>query len=290
MSQVDFDEFGCRDRQSLLLDWRNDDHRQLSDCEVVINNGAKKYSIHLEVACCSSKFFFKVASGSSSLEIPEVRHAPAVPSPAGELQIKTQDGATTMIGSAAGTLLDLKQQVRQLHSIPESQQRIFMRQGQGEQKELDEEWRTLSSCGVKRGDTLLLVLREPWQRTDATTKTVHLTLADGCVSCLEGVLDYMYWHHRDPRAPNPLPEDLSPEAALGTFWLAGRLEMAGLEQQVAARLEAAVGPHNAHLYLEPAVRLGFVKVRDAAMRLAAAGLEGLPAGACDGLPLDAESG
>ncbi len=81
----------------------------------------------------------------------------------------------------------------------------------------------MANYGVKRGDTVMLVVREPWQRTEAAdgghgrTTTVHLAalaLPEACVGALEAVLDYVYGFHRDPRAEHALPE-LSAEVALG---------------------------------------------------------------------------
>jgi hypothetical protein len=121
---------------------------------------------------------------------------------------------------------------------------------------------------------------------DGQSKAVHLTLPEACVGTFEMVLDYLYRFHRDPRTELALP-DLSADAALGALWLAGRLEMTGLQQQLAEHLQRAVTKRSAHAYLPAAVRLGLDKVRAAAMRRAAAGLAGMPAGACDGLPLEA---
>ena len=187
---------------------------------------------------------------------------------------------------------DLKEQVIKTLGISEERQRLFYRRAQGSEVELDEGWRTLASNGVKRGDTVLLVVREPWQRTepadagDGETTTVRLTLPEACVGVFEAVLDYMYGFHRDPRAEHALP-DLSAESAVGALWLAGRLEMAELQERVVEHLRRAVTAQSAAAYVSAAVRLGLVKVREAAMRVAAAGLGEMAAGACDGLPLEA---
>jgi hypothetical protein len=192
------------------------------------------------------------------------------------VQLKTQDGVTTRIGRVTDTVSDLKGQVNKALGISEQRQRLFYRKAQGSEVELDEDWRSLTGCGVKRGDTLMLVVREPWQRTemdndDAQTTTVRLTLPEACVGVFEAVLDFMYRFHRDPLAEHTLP-DLSAESALGALWLAGRLEMAELQEQVVEHLQEAVTEQSAPAYLAVAVRLGLVKVREAAMRLAAAGL------------------
>ncbi len=52
-------------------------------------------------------------------------------------------------------------------------------------------------------------------------------------------------------------------------------------------LWGAVTAQSAPAYVLVAGRLGLVKVREAAMRVAAAGLGKIAAGACDGLPLEA---
>ncbi len=138
----------------------------------------------------------------------------------------------------------------------------------------------------------MLVVREPWLRiesgtaSEGQTMTLHFTLPEACVGIFDAVLDYMYLFYRDPRAEHKLP-DLTEESALGALWLAGRLEIRWLQEQVVEHLQGAVTAQNAHAYLLVAVRLGMGKVREAAMRLAAAGLAGLAAGACDRLPLEA---
>jgi hypothetical protein len=287
---MDFDEFNYLDRKRSPLDWRDPLPICASDCKVIINGGAKEYSIHLEVACRSSKFFFKVAAGISQ---PAENTPPLVPPASdGDVQLKMQDGTTARIGRVTGTLMELKEQVNKTLGISGHRQRLFYRKAQGADVELDEDWRTMTSYGVKRGDTVMLVVREPWQRTETAdsgkcqTKTLHFALPEVCVGVFETVLDYMYRFHRDPRAEHTLP-DLSAESALGALWLAGRLEMPELQEQVVEHLQGKVTEQSAHAYLPAAVRLGLVKVREAAMRLAAAGLGGMTAGACDGLPLEA---
>ena len=206
--------------------------------------------------------------------------------------MKLQDGATARIGRVTGTVSDLKEQVSNTLGISAQRQQLFFKNTQGSGVELDEDWQYLGSCGVKRGDTVMLVAREPWQRTEAAgggdgqTTTVRLTVPEECAGVFEGVLDYMYGFHRDPRAEHALP-DLSAESALGALWLAGRLGMKELQAQVVGHLQGAVTAQSAVAYASVAVRLGLVKVRAAAMRVAAAGLGEMAAGACDGLPLEA---
>ena len=145
----------------------------------------------------------------------------------------------------------------------------------------------MRSYGVKKGDALSLIVREPWQRTDQASRTVHLALPEPCEAVFEAVLGYMY-DERARRESSSMAEGLAPDRALGALWLAGRLEMARLKAQLVRHLERAVTPANAHLYLSAALALGLTKAAAAAAaRMAAASLDSLPRGACDALPLDA---
>ncbi len=123
--QPDFDEFNYLERKKSPLDWRNPQPSCASDCKVIVNGGAKEYSIHLEVAHCSSKFFFDVASGRTrSAEKTPVN----VPSTSGsDIQLKTQDGTTMKIGRATSTLSDFKEQVCKALGTSEQRQRLFYR-------------------------------------------------------------------------------------------------------------------------------------------------------------------
>jgi hypothetical protein len=168
------------------------------------------------------------------------------------------------------TLQIMKQRIRKILTIPEDQQRLFHRGDNGDERELDEDWRTLQGCGVKVGDTLLLVMREPWQHTDMATKTVRLTLPDMCAEAMDHVMDYMHRFHCDAaqaacgtssRLAIAPTRDKSPSAVLSMLWLAGRMEMRDLQVQLATYLEGAVTADTAGEYVEPAARLGLVKVR-----------------------------
>jgi hypothetical protein len=243
---------------------------------------------------CSSNYFFKVSCGNASRD--DVTQALAgrkddvvskLTSSTGDLQVKTRDGTAFKAGSVLGTVLALKQQIRELLGIKESQQRLFHRDEQGQEQALDEDWRTLGCSGVKREDTVLVVVREPWQRTDAASKTVHMTVPEPCLGAFEHVLEHLYGHYNDPRGANALPVGLSAEEVLGAVWLAGHLEMRRLQLQLARRLKLAVGAETAVEYIGPAVRLGLGRVAGAAMRVAAAAVDLWRPGAWNGLPVEA---
>ena len=255
----------------MCLDWRNDKDILLADCDIVVNGGRKRYSIHLEVACCLSRFFFCVAT-QKTVDLQSSSLESLLQYDQGSIQIMMKDGTNMWIGNISDTVTDLRKRIRRARGIHEDQQRILYRKSREVVLELDEEWRSLASYGVRPGDSILLLTQQPWQRTEASgdKRTVHLTLPDHCVDAFEGILDYMYGFHRELLHAPALP-DLTAEAALATLWLAGRLEMRGLEQQLADHLRDAVTVRTAHLYLPAAVRLGSAAVRDAATRLAAAG-------------------
>jgi hypothetical protein len=61
--QPDFDEFDCLGRRASPLDWRDPLSASSSDCKIFVN-GDKEYALHLEVACRSSQYFFKVATAA----------------------------------------------------------------------------------------------------------------------------------------------------------------------------------------------------------------------------------
>ena len=78
--QLDFDEFNFLDKKRSPLDWRNPKDDHAPDCRIIVN-GTNEYSIHLEVACRSSKFFFDVAAGRYST--PKNQNQICLQSPAG---------------------------------------------------------------------------------------------------------------------------------------------------------------------------------------------------------------
>jgi hypothetical protein len=225
-----------------------------SDCALIINGGAGQYSIHLDVARCSSIFFFDMVAKTGQEKIKPKQAFRTQPPSDGDVQIRMQDGAVASIGSITGTLADLKEQINKTLGISEQRQRLLIRNAQGRDVELDEGWRSLGGYGIQRGDAVTLIVREPWQRTEAADvghgqkTTVRLRLPEACVGVLESVLDYMYRFHRDPQAELALP-DLSPDSVLGVLWLAGRLGMASLQQQVVEHLQAAVTEQSAPAYL-----------------------------------------
>jgi actin-like ATPase involved in cell morphogenesis len=283
-----FDEFDFFDRKRPPLDWRTPHPINVADCKVTVN-ASKEFLIHLEVACQSSKFFFKVAAGH---QLQATKNSKCHPSTSdGEIQLKMQDGMTVKIGRVADTVTQLREHVNKILGITVQQQRLFFGKAQNDHIELDEGWRTVSNYGVKRGDAVMLVVRGPWLRTDPAdasdvqTKTVHLALPELCASVFETVLDYMYRSYCNRKAGNVLP-DLSPESALAALWLAGRLEMFELQEFLVEHLHSEMTAKKAHAYLPAAVRLGLVKVQTTAIILTAEGLQDSPVTSCDGLPLE----
>ena len=144
MSQPDFDEFNYLGRKRSYPDWRDAQiGSSAPDCHVIVNGGLKQYSIHLEVACRSSKFFFDVAAGRSQQAEKEPTLLTSA-SDGDELQLKTQDGTTVRIGRVTSTVTELKEQIHKTLGISEHRQRLFYRKAQGADVELDEGWRTVA--------------------------------------------------------------------------------------------------------------------------------------------------
>jgi hypothetical protein len=285
--QSDFDEFNYLERKRFPLDWRSPHQNNAPDCKVTVN-GSEEYLVHLEVACRSSKFFFDVATGIARSQ-KETSFGLSSASD-GDIQLKMSDGSTMRIGRVTESVTELKTQIHKTLGISEPRQRLFCRKGQESNVELDEGWRSLANYGVERGSIVMLVVREPWQcverSADNNTKTVHLALPEACADVFETVLDYMYHFHRVAKPEYAFPY-LSADRALGTLWLAGRLEMTELQEQMVNHLQQAVTVQSAPEYLSASVRLGLSKVRETATRLTAAGLDKMAPDACDGLPLEA---
>jgi len=203
-----------------------------------------------------------------------------------------QDGSSASVGKLSDTLLDLKTQVFDVHGIPIKDQTYFLKRGTKD-TEISDDWRCLSDYGIKSEDTLLLVIRDPWYRLEydeAETLTIHLSMPTPCVQVFERILDFMYNYRCSDDSCFRQLGDLSPSTALGAFWLAGHLDIPDLQRHLIALLERTATPPTAHAYLATAAELGQAKVLATLTRLASQSLSSLPAGACDGLPLEVVDG
>jgi hypothetical protein len=78
------------------------------DCHVIENGGAKQYSVHLEVVCRSSTFFFDVAAGRSQSAEKTLTNSLPSDSDGDDMQLKTQDGTIVRIGKVTSTMTELK--------------------------------------------------------------------------------------------------------------------------------------------------------------------------------------
>jgi BTB And C-terminal Kelch len=234
----------------------------------------------------TSGYFFKVATGAA----PNVTRSLGGSKTAGDIQVKMQDGSSLSVGKISDSLLELKKQVQAACScgIPVREQRYYVLR-ESKNVELVEDWRRLSSLGVKAGDTLLLLPREVWQRTDSSSKTVHLSLPAPCVDVFERVLDFMYSYRCDGSCFSKLGE-LTPSSALGALWLAGHLDIVDLQLHILSHLESRVTEQNAHLYLGTAVELGLERALESLTSLASSNLANIPAETLCGLPLEVMEG
>ena len=69
---------------------------------------------------------------------------------------------------------------------------------------------------------------------------------------------------------------LAPDSHLGALWLAHLLRMKEVHDKIVEYLLRTVNARNAHAYLPTAVTLGFVKVRDTLVQLAAEAIKCIP--------------
>ena len=262
------------------INWR--DHVSSADCRVVVmcNGQMKEYRLHLRILCRSSDFFFKVATGT----VEAVQLILSNLDSDGSISIKMQDGSTASIGKSTDTLWDLKRHVCDAYDIPIENQRYFRIDG-AKQTEIIDVWKQVSDFE----QPLLFIPREPWQRVDNETKTVYLSLPNPCLEVFERILDFMYNYRCDDSCLQALGE-LNASSTLALLWLADRLDMPDLEGCLISHLEYTALSQTAHRYLATAVELGQWMILDALTQLAAFSLDSMPAGMCDGLPLEVVEG
>ncbi len=173
-----------------IIDWRIKDFESISDCRILLDDGTsnlKAYMVHLRVLIVSSKFFFKTASthhaSNLQTELKKSLLLEAV-SVVGEIQLKLQDGRCFQIGFLSKPVSALKQQIQEFIGIPVFEQRIFIQDGASNDRELDDDWCTLSSFGVRKDDTLFLIRRQPWQFFDSNAKTITMHVPELCTRCV----------------------------------------------------------------------------------------------------------
>ena len=100
----------------------------------------------------------------------------------GDIALKLQDGSCFSLGKLSEPISSLKKQIQGLLGFPMADQRLFTCRGSVQDQELVDDWRSLASSGLSKGDTLLLI-RRPWMQCDPETKSLKLQLPEPCARC-----------------------------------------------------------------------------------------------------------
>jgi len=246
----DFIEFPGLNRPA--VDWRSPSDAHLSDCIIALEDGTenpnKKYPVHLRALCMSAVALYKhaVRSNLKDLSEKDAKHSGLVLC-AGDITIKLQDGSSFSMGVLSKPVRILKEQIQECLGIAVYDQRLFHAKENSRSGSLEEDWRTLTGCGLRAGDTLLLQ-HQPWQDYDSTSKTLTLHLPEPCIRrarrprcsrrrslprlrplataladsrrgrVFERLLDAMYSYSRDLASFEALARDLQHDEALAALW------------------------------------------------------------------------
>ena len=98
---------------------------------------------------------------------------------AGDITLRTPDGSCLRMGSLSQPLSTLKAEIQDMLGIPIFEQHLFRTSQSQDNKPIEDDWRSLAGCGLRRDDTLLL-MQETWQRYEASSKTLTLRLPKIC--------------------------------------------------------------------------------------------------------------
>ena len=170
----DFIEFPGLNRPA--VDWRSPSDAHLSDCIIALEDGTenpnKKYPVHLRALGMSADALYKHAVRSNLKDPSEKdsKHSSLVPC-AGDITIKLQDGSSFSMGTLSKPVRILKEQIQECLGIAVYDQRLFHAKENSRSGSLEEDWRTLTGCGLRTGDTLILP-HQPWQQYDSSTRTL----------------------------------------------------------------------------------------------------------------------
>ena len=189
----DFIEYPFLDKPP--FDWRNKSDESASDCIIILHSRFKtstdcirKYNVHLRILSMSSDYFYKIPMINSQSQRCISSEVLECSDPCdGDLNIKFEDGKCCLMGSISQSLSELKQQIQERFEIPFFEQRLTPSRADDPRGSQMHDWRSLAASGFRKGDTLLLV-REPWQQYDPSTKTLVLHLPDVCIRCVMAVI------------------------------------------------------------------------------------------------------
>ncbi len=172
-------------------DWRNKPDESVSDCTIILQSSSgtpseciRKYFVHLRVLGVSSDYFYRIPMMNLQNQLTVSSNiCDCSDSCDGDINIKLQDGTCSRMGSMGQPLSELRKQIQERCGIPIFEQRLIPSNADDPCGSQMQDWRSLAACGFKKGDTLLLV-QEPWQQYDPSTKTLVLRLPEICIRCL----------------------------------------------------------------------------------------------------------
>ena len=276
-----------------VMSWREDLNELPSNFKVVVNGDPhREYAVHLQVLSATSKIFFKLYLILEAGKDVDEELARVESDVSGHFSVHLQDRSVLQIGSEHDTVYQLKQKIASFYGIASERLDLYTCAEQvkkcetssGKFEGMDEDWRLVSS--YTHCSSISLVIRDNWMKTDLKDKVATLTLPIPCsFTEFERVLDFMYsWHIQGAPFQNQA-NDPNPRSALCMLFLATRLRIERLAEQLTAQLQQNISPLEAPALIAPAAALGLNKVREHAEQRAAAALALAPPGVFDGLPL-----
>jgi hypothetical protein len=280
-----------------VMSWTDELNEIPADFKVVLNGDPpREYAVHLQVLSAASKIFFKLylglEAGKEVEELYTLSETLAANEENRHFEVILQDCSVLRIGSKFDTVFQLKQKIANKYCISAERLVLFTCAENKEEcilnremvDDMAEDWRLVSSY-TQNGSCISLIVRDNWIKTSLKDKVVILTLPTPCLCTdFERVLDFMYSQHVQG-IPSQKSCDPAPRSALSMLFLATRLCINPLAEQLASLLQQSISPLDAPALIGPAAALGLNKVRAYAEELATGTLALAPRGAFDGLPL-----
>jgi hypothetical protein len=170
--------------------WKNESDKSASDFTIVLERDtghSKVYRTHLRILSSPADLFFRIAASKESQDLCALSTGEmSNPTCEGDLELKLQDGRSFSLGFLSNSVRSLKEQIQALLGILVADQRLFSCHGGVQGDELVDDWRSLTACGLSKGDTLLLVRRQ-WLQYDPSSRTLKLNLPEACSRCRQSL-------------------------------------------------------------------------------------------------------
>ena len=297
------EELGWDDDRA-IISWREDINRQPSDWNLVVNGAgrddgelsAKSYQVHLSVFGTQG-LFYQIAQGSPPANEPSTFPSTtyAESQSRGEVLIRTRCGSSAYVGDSSMSVETFKSEITKLCGIGEYRQRLILSRGElraeggGEEtsRELSEGWRTLEQYGVTRKSKLLLILREPWQKTDMACRTTYITCPILNFDTFEEFLDWLYTRFNQPTSVHNHPlRTGQPSELMTLLWLTSQFKMRDVGLLIYNKIQQTMNFQNACLFIVPAIVLNIKAIRNEAESRSRSNIDSIPDEVLRNLPLD----